>query len=128
LEIDMVNADEVRGELLSVLNQGAVLLIADMSKTTFCDSAGINALVHTFKRATAGAAGMRLVVGMPAVRRVFAITGVDRLISIYPSVGASLARPAAQRTLRATLPRMEPTGKGAPLRCLPLSWWRYRGA
>jgi anti-sigma B factor antagonist len=98
-EIDIGNADEIREELLSVLNQGAVLLIADMSKTTFCDSAGISALVRTFRRATASAAGMRLVVGTPAVHRVLAITGVDRLISIYPSVGASLARPARQRKL-----------------------------
>jgi anti-anti-sigma regulatory factor len=38
-EIDITNADMVREDLLSIVNQGAVLLIADMSKTTFCDSA-----------------------------------------------------------------------------------------
>ena len=34
---------------------------------------------------------MRLVVGTVAVRRVLAITGIDRLLDIYPSVAASLA-------------------------------------
>jgi anti-sigma B factor antagonist len=90
-EIDITNADSVREDLLSVLNQGAVLLIADLSSTTFCDSAGVSALVRTYRRAAASESGMRLVVGTPAVQRVLAITGVDRLLDIYPSVAASLA-------------------------------------
>lgn len=92
-EIDVTNADAVREELLSVLNQGAALLIADLGKTDFCDSAGISALVRTFRRASASAATMRLVVGTPAVQRVLSITGVDRLLDIFPTVAASLAGP-----------------------------------
>jgi anti-sigma B factor antagonist len=92
-EIDVTNADMVREDLLAVLNQSAVLLVADLSKTTFCDSAGVSALVHTFRRAAADASGMRLVVSTPAVQRVLSITGVDRLIDVFPSVAASLAGP-----------------------------------
>ena len=90
-EIDVTNADMVREELLSVMNQGATLLIADMSKTNFCDSAGVSALVRTFRRASGSAETMRLVVSTPAVQRVLSITGVDRLVDIFPSVAASLA-------------------------------------
>ena len=90
-EIDVTNADMVREELLSVMNQGATLLIADMSKTNFCDSAGVSALVRTFRRASGGAETMRMVVSTPAVQRVLSITGVDRLVDIFPSVAASLA-------------------------------------
>lgn len=93
-EIDVTNAGLIREELLSVLNQGAALLIADMSTTSFCDSAGLSALVRAFRRASADGAGMRLVVGTPAVRRVLSITGVDRLVSTFPSVAASLGGPA----------------------------------
>ena len=89
-EIDITNADTIREDLLSVLNQGAALLIADMSKTTFCDSAGVGALVRAFRRAQASNCSMRLVVRTVAVQRVLAITGVDRLLDIYPSVAASL--------------------------------------
>jgi len=92
-EIDITNADQVRENLLWVLNQGAVLLVADLSKTTFCDSAGLRALVRTFRRAAAMQSGMRLVVSTRAVERVLAITGLDRLLDIYPSVAASLAGP-----------------------------------
>ena len=95
-EIDVTNADMVREDLLSVMNQGAVLLIADMSKTTFCDSAGVSALLRTFRRAGASEGALRLVVSTPAVQRVFSITGVDRLVDIFPSVAASLAGPYDQ--------------------------------
>lgn len=92
-EIDINNADQVREDLLSVVNHGAAMLIADLSKTMFCDSAGVSALVRTYRRAAASDTRMRLVVGTPAVARVLAITGVDRLLDIYPSVAASLAAP-----------------------------------
>ena len=90
-EIDITNADQVREDLLSVLNQGAVLLIADLSRTTFCDSAGVSAVARSFRRAEASQSDMRLVVSTLAVQRVLALTGIDRLLDIYPSVAASLA-------------------------------------
>lgn len=91
VEIDIANADQVRDDLLSILNRGAATLIVDMGGTTFCDSAGVNALVRAHKRATANGSEMRLVVSAPAVLRVLDITGVDHLMDIYPSVAASLA-------------------------------------
>ena len=90
-EIDVTNADMVQEELLSVMNQGAALLIADASKTNFCDSAGVSALVRVFRQASSSASAMRMVVSTPAVQRVLSITGVDRLVGIFPSVAASLA-------------------------------------
>ena len=95
-EIDVTNADAIREELLSTVNQGAVLLIADLSKTMFCDSAGVSALVRTLRRANASGAVLRLVVNTPAVQRVLSITGVDRLLEIFPSVSAALAGPYEQ--------------------------------
>ncbi len=96
VEIDVTNADMVREELLAVMDHGAALLIADMSKTSFCDSAGVSALVRVFRRASSGGSAMRLVVSTPAVQRVLSITGVDRLVDMFPSVAASLASPYDQ--------------------------------
>ena len=89
-EIDITNADQLREDLLAVVNRGAAMLVVDMSATTFCDSAGVNALARTYKRATASGTGMGMVVSAAAVRRVLAITEIDRLIASYPSVAAAL--------------------------------------
>jgi anti-sigma B factor antagonist len=91
VEVDISLADQVREDLLSVLNRGPAALIVDMGRTTFCDSAGVHALIRAHKRAAASSADMRLVVTAPAVLRVFSITGVDRLIAVCPSVSAALA-------------------------------------
>jgi anti-sigma B factor antagonist len=90
-EIDVTIADAVQEELLAVINAGVSLLVVDMAKTTFCDSAGVSALVRAFRRTSASGGAMRLVISTPAVRRVLSITGVDRLVETFPSVAASLA-------------------------------------
>jgi anti-sigma B factor antagonist len=94
-EIDITNAAQVREELLSLVNRGAVLLVADLSHTIFCDSAGVGALARTLRRAEASQIEMRLVVATPPVQRMLTLTGVDRLLDIYPSVTAALAGGAA---------------------------------
>jgi anti-sigma B factor antagonist len=94
-EIDISNSEQVREELLSLLNRGPAVLIVDMAETTFCDSAGVNALVRAHKRATASDADIRLVVASHGVRRVLAITGVDRLIAVYPNLAAALGEAGA---------------------------------
>lgn len=104
-EIDITNAGQVREVLLSVLNQGAVVLIADLSKTTFCDSAGVSALARTFRRADASHSEMRLVVSTPAVQRILAITGIDRLLDIYPGVSAALGSTDDSTVQSGAMPR-----------------------
>ena len=95
-EIDVTNAGTVQDELIAALNQSAILLIADMSRTNFCDSSGVSAVVRVFRQAVARGSGLRLVVTTPAVQRVLSITGVDRLVDVFPSVAASLGGPYGQ--------------------------------
>jgi anti-sigma B factor antagonist len=92
-EVDISNAEQVREGLLSAMAQGASRVIADMTATTFCDSAGVTALVRVVRQATAHGSRLRLAATAPAVTRVLALTGVDRLIEVYPSVAAALADP-----------------------------------
>ena len=111
-EIDVTTAELVREELLAILRQGATLLIADLSKTEFCDSAGVSALVRTYREASTGGSAMRLVIGMPGVRRVLSITGVDRLVDIFPSVAASLAGTPGADHARPATARADTDGAG----------------
>lgn len=52
-EIDLANADQVREALLAAIGHDPVLIV-DMSGTTFCDSAGVQAII-TATRAAGGA-------------------------------------------------------------------------
>jgi anti-sigma B factor antagonist len=92
-EVDVSSADQIRRDLTAVVAQDASLVIADMSGTTFCDSAGVTALVRAVQKANARGAGLRVAASALAVTRVLAITGVDQLIEVYPSVAAAMADP-----------------------------------
>src|SRR5262249_5449139 len=90
-EIDLANAEQVREDLLSAVAQGASQVIADMTATTFCDSAGITALVRVVRQATADGSRLRLASSGAAVPGVLAVTGIDGLMGVCPSVAAALA-------------------------------------
>ena len=98
-EIDIVNADGFRVALLEAAAHGHGTLVTDMTRTRFCDSAGINALVAAHKRAQAEDGHVLLAISCTAVLRVFAITGVDRVIPSFASLDEALEM-AATRTRR----------------------------
>ncbi len=113
-EVDISNADQVREDLVTLAGQGATLVIADMSATTFCDSAGVTALVRAVRKANASGTGLRVAASTPAVTRVLAITGVDRLIGIYPSVAAAMADPGNETARQGHAAHPGPAGQADP--------------
>ena len=93
-EIDAMNADEVGAALLAAAGNGVTTLIIDMSGTTFCDSAGVHAVITAYRQAAQAGTEVRLVA--TKVLRVFALIGVDQLMATYPTLEAALAdTPAA---------------------------------
>jgi anti-anti-sigma factor len=114
--IGIANAGQVREELLSVINRGAVALIADMTATASCDYAGADALFRAFQRATASGTELRLVVTARLVSRVLAVVGLDRLVSIYPSMEAAGAASAAVAAGPAPMVRRRPQRRRRRLR------------
>ena len=97
-EIDAANAGEIRQALLAAASHDAAVLIIDMSATTFCDSAGVQAIIDTYNQAAATHTQLRLVA--TAVLRILTLVGVDQLTPIYPTLEAALAgAPAAAATV-----------------------------
>jgi anti-anti-sigma factor len=119
-EVDVSNAEQIRRDLAVVVAQDASLVIADMSTTTFCDSAGVTALVRAVRQANASGAGLRLAASAPAVTRVLGITGVDRLIDIYPSVAAAMADPGSETAHESPAVHPECAGQADPGGWAPL--------
>ena len=89
--IGAAQSGAIREQLLELLDRAAAVLIADMTGTLSCDHSGAAALVHACQRASDGGAQLRVAVTAPAVRRVLEASGLDRLVSIYPSVEAAIA-------------------------------------
>lgn len=115
--IDVSSAGQITDELLSLINRGAAALIVDMTATASCDHAGADAIVRAYQRATASGTQLRLVITSQIVRRAFTINGLDRLVSIYPSLEAAAAArmPAAVVPLA---PAPAPPGDGGQRRAV----------
>jgi anti-anti-sigma factor len=89
--LDASCAAQLRDRLLAVIDAGAAVLIADLTATTSCDHASMDALARAYQRTAAAGAQLRLVVTARAVRRALSVEGLDRLVSVYPSVAAAVA-------------------------------------
>jgi len=94
-EIDITNAAGLRAALLQAAAPGNGTLVVDMSRTQFCDSAGLNVLVRAHKRAQADSGQLLLVICGAAVLRIFAVTGIDHLIPSFPSLQEALVQAPA---------------------------------
>ena len=94
-EIDITNAEALRSALLKAATNGHRTLVVDMTRTRFCDSSGLHALIAAHKRAEAEGREVLLVIPGTAVLRVFALTGMDRVIPNFTSLAEALAQTAA---------------------------------
>ena len=86
-EIDVTNSDQTGQALLAALEQAPDVLIIDMSETTFCDSAGVQAIVAAHRQAAATGKQLRLVA--PAVERILTLVGLADVIALYPTLEAA---------------------------------------
>jgi len=89
--VDGSNAAQIREQLLAAFDNGAAVVIADMSATAWCDLAGVDAVSLACQQAAIRRAELRLVATTPAVRRLLAAQDLDRLVPVYPSVEAAMA-------------------------------------
>ncbi|MEV6732864.1 MULTISPECIES: STAS domain-containing protein [unclassified Streptomyces] len=91
-ELDHDTAEPLRQALDATWQDGGRLLV-DLSRLDFCDSTGLNVLLHG--RLAIGQAGGSLeLVGLhPPVARMFHVTGADRLFRVHADVEAALAHP-----------------------------------
>ena len=96
IELDLLNADATLEQLISLAGKRPGMLILDMSQSTFCDSAGAAALIHTHARAADDQIPLRLAASKN-VTRSLTLLAVDRLISIYPTVDAAIGGQATSR-------------------------------
>jgi anti-sigma B factor antagonist len=94
-EIDIANAEELRAALLNATTEGLGTLVVDMSRTQFCDSSGLHTLIAAHKRAQAEGHEVLLVIPSLPVLRVFALTGMDRIIPNFTTLAEALGQPTA---------------------------------
>jgi len=91
-ELDLYSCPEFKDELLRVIAEGARHVVIDLAATTFIDSTALGVLLRGVQRLRDKSDG-RLYVACsdPNICKVFEVTGLDRVFSVYPSREGALA-------------------------------------
>jgi anti-sigma B factor antagonist len=84
-EVDLYTAPEFKQQLLEVIGQGGREVIVDFSDTTFIDSTTLGVLVGGVKRLRTNEGQLALVCSDRNITKIFEITGLDRVFTIYPT-------------------------------------------
>jgi len=94
-EVDLYTAPEFKQQLLDVIGQGGKEVIVDFSNTTFIDSTTLGVLVGGVKRLRSNDGQLALVCSDRNITKIFEITGLDRVFTIYPTRDDAIARVGA---------------------------------
>ena len=90
-EIDVYTAPKLREKLISLVEAGSYQLIVDMEGVEFLDSTGLGVLVGGLKRVRAHDGLIDLVCTQSRILRIFRITGLNKVFSIYDTVPEAIA-------------------------------------
>ena len=90
-EVDLYTAPEFKQQLLDVISKGAKDVVVDFSNTTFIDSTTLGVLVGGVKRLRQNEGQLSLVCSDRNITKIFEITGLDRVFTIYATRDEALA-------------------------------------
>ncbi|HZQ82676.1 MAG TPA: STAS domain-containing protein [Gaiellaceae bacterium] len=89
-ELDLYNAEEVRGALTEAIGSSPDRIVVDMSEVEFVDSTALGVLIEA--RSKLGRDGLALASPQLETRRTLQVSGLDRHLPVHDSVDDALAR------------------------------------
>jgi anti-sigma B factor antagonist len=89
-EIDIAKTADASRGLAAALRAGQVVVIADLTDTRFISATGAGMLAAAHRDAIAIGCQLRVAASV-AVRRILALTQLDQVLAVYPSVSAARA-------------------------------------
>jgi anti-sigma B factor antagonist len=91
-QVDLHTAPELRDELVDAIEDGALNVVVDLTRATFIDSMTLGVLLGAVKRLRPRGGRLRIVCADPNIRKIFEITLLDRVFSLYGTREAALER------------------------------------
>ncbi len=85
-EIDVATAPQLRDRLQARVASGSATVAVYLLVVTFLDSTALGVLVGALKRCREAGGDLRLVISEPRILKVFEITGLTEVFTIYGSV------------------------------------------
>lgn len=84
--IDVYSVSDFKNALIKSIATHHTRIVIDFSELDFIDSTGLGVLVSAIKRERAVRGRLVLVITSDNIKRIFEITSLDRIISIYETI------------------------------------------
>ncbi|MBY6032311.1 STAS domain-containing protein [Marinobacter daepoensis] len=88
-KVVMKNADVIRGQLMSEIEQGAIRWVIDLRLTQYMDSSGLAILIAAWKKVENLGGAMVLAEPTPTVKALLELTRLHELFEIYEDIDAA---------------------------------------
>ncbi len=90
-DVDISLTDSLREDVdLALAEYSVNSLVFDLTEVDFVDSSGLGVILGRYKRVTAKGGKVYLAGAKPQVKKVLDLSGLPRLMEIYPSVNLLL--------------------------------------
>ena len=90
-EVDVYSAPSLEQNLTGLFGEGETSVIVDMSEVAFLDSTGLGALIAARSAADKAGGSLPIVCGQDRILKLFTITGLDGVFSIFATVEDAVA-------------------------------------
>lgn len=87
----MENANDVRAQTKTIIDEGNGKLIIDLEHLTFIDSSGFSVLISAFKATRAREGRLVLSHVSPEIMSLIELTRLNEIFEIFPDVEAAIA-------------------------------------
>lgn len=94
-EVDVATVPRLREQLHGLVAQGSTKIVVDLDSVDFLDSTGLGVLVGALKRVRSNDGELSLVCTQPRIRKVFEVTGLTKVFSLYDSVDEAVSGSAS---------------------------------
>jgi anti-sigma B factor antagonist len=84
-------AERLESVVSDLLKNGQTRFVFDISTLEYVDSSGIGTIVSCLTQIKQAGADLRVAGASPRIKRLFTMTGVDKLLTLYPSVAEATA-------------------------------------
>ena len=89
-DVDLATAPALRDQLDDLLTNGSRRILVNLEGVSFMDSSGLNAIVAAMRGVREVDGEIAVVCTNETILKILAITGIDRLLTVHPTVERAL--------------------------------------
>ncbi len=89
-DIDFLVYPELKKQLLKLIESGKINMIINLDKVNYIDSSGLGAITSAHLKVTSMGGNIKIVSPNADINKIFDITGLSKVVKIYPNQESAL--------------------------------------